>query len=65
MHGSVVYKDKYGSLGLSMQLSRLIAGMESEDIESTIAYSEEGILKDYRSRSLPKDPFTVLSAILE
>lgn len=47
----MVYKDKYGSLGLSMQLSRIITGMESENKESTMAYCEEGILKAYRSRS--------------
>ena len=47
----MVYKDKYGSLGLSMQLSRIITGMESENMESTMAYGEEGIFKGYRSHS--------------
>ena len=49
--GCLVYKDKYGSLGLSMQLLRLITAMESENMESTMAYGEQGILKGYRSRS--------------
>ena len=61
--GCVVYKDKHGSLGLSMRLSRLV---ESEDMGSTMAYGDQGgILKGYRSRSPPIDPFTVPSAILE
>ena len=47
----MVYKDKYGSLGLSMHHSRLITDIESENMESTMAYGEEGILKGYCSRS--------------
>lgn len=53
--GCVVYQDKYGSLALSMELSRLITDMESENMESTMAYGEEGILKGYRSRSPSSD----------
>ena len=34
-----------------MQLLRLITAMESENMESTMAYGEQGILKGYRSRS--------------
>ena len=64
--GCVVYKDKHGSLGLSMQLSRLVTGIESEGMGSKMAYGDQGgILKGYRSRSPPIDPFTVPSAILE
>ena len=49
-----------------MRLSRLVTGMESEDMESAMAYGDQGgILKGYRSRSPPIDPFTVPSAILE
>ena len=47
----MVYKDKYGSLGLSMHHSRLITDIESENMESTMAYGEEGILNGYCSRS--------------
>ena len=57
--GCVVYKDKYGSLGLSMQLSRIITGMESENMESTMAYGEEGILRGYRSRSPSIDTVSI------
>ena len=56
----------HGSLGLSMRLSWLVTDMESEDLESTMAYGDQGgILKGYRLRSPPIDPFTVPSAILE
>lgn len=34
-----------------MHHSRLITGIESENIESTMAYVEEDILKEYRLRS--------------
>ena len=64
--GCVVYKYKHGSLGLSMRPSRLVTGMESEGMDSKMAYDDQGeILKGYRSRSPPIDPFTVSSAILE
>ena len=33
-----------------LQLSRIITGMENENMESTMAYGEEGIFKGYRSR---------------
>ena len=58
-------RDKYGSLGLSMQLSRLITGVESENMECTMAYGEEGILKGYRSRSPSIDTvsFRVISPL--
>ena len=55
----MVYKDKYGSLGLSMQLARIITGMESENMESTMAYGEEGIFKGYRSRSPSIDTVSI------
>ena len=45
-----------------MQLSRLITGMETENMESTVAYGEEGILKGYCSRS-PSIDMVSFSAI--
>ena len=42
-----------------MQLSRIIMGMESENMESTMAYGEEGIFKGYRSRSPPIDTVSI------
>ena len=59
----MVYKDKYGSLGLYMQLSRLITGMESENMESTMAYGEEGILKGSRSPSIDTVSFRPISLL--
>ena len=57
----MVYKDKYGSLGLCMQLSRIITGMESENKESTMAYCEEG-KKGYHSH-LPSIDTVLIHAI--
>ena len=49
-----------------MPLSRLVTGMESEGMESKMAYGDQGgILRGHRSRSPPIDPFTVPSAIFE
>ena len=58
----MVYKDKYCSLGLSIQLSRRITGTESENKECTMAYCEEGIFKGYRPRS-PSIAFRAISPL--